>query len=486
MLPTVMILFVPVFYGLNITTAYEYLQQRFGYPMRCFGAFMFICQNVFYTAIVMFTPALAIEAVTGFDMRLLILLTGVICTFYTTLGGLSAVIWTDAFMAVVIFGTIIVVIITGTIATGDLAYVWEVNKNANRTDLFQFPLDPTERFTFPNLVIGAFLTDVAMWGVSQTSVQRFLSAKSLNHARLSIAINMPLLMILLSISGLQGLVMYAFYYGENPVDGTIRGPPNTTSPDQITVYFVSEQFGGIPGFQGLYISCLVAGSLSTISSNLNALSSVTLVDVIRPIRQWRSKTRGGGDTTPSDLYDTKLSKVLVAVYGTLGLGLSYLCISLGTLVSLFNTLFGAVGSPLLGSFSLGMFWKRANTYGVLIGSVSGFLIGVLAILGSRIQAGRSDMFPLFKLSFQWYALLTLSTTVIVSLVMSELFRWCFPEENITEIDPLLLSPFIRDKKKPRQRLEEDNMLEIQENDDRKKPEEETDFIHEPDKTSNQL
>ncbi|KAJ8031992.1 Sodium-dependent multivitamin transporter [Holothuria leucospilota] len=313
--------------------------------------------------------------------------------------------------------------------------------------LFRFPFDPTERFTFLNLFVGSYLTGLSVWGVSQTSVQRFLSSKSLFHARMSVFIQLPLLIALILICGLQGLVMYAFYYGENPVDGSIRGPPNTTSADQITVYFVSEQFGGIPGFQGLYISCLVAGSLSTISSNLNALSSVTLVDIIRPYRHWRSTRRGDLLAEESELRDTRLSKILVAVYGFLGLALSYLCLSMGTLISLFNTVFGAVGGPLLGSFGLGMLWKRANTHGVLSGSISGFLLGVVAILGSRFQAGHSQMFGLFKLSFQWYALMTLSTTVIVSIIMSEFFRRLDPDLNITDIDPKLLATFLRKEEK---------------------------------------
>ncbi|XP_071844785.1 sodium-dependent multivitamin transporter-like isoform X2 [Apostichopus japonicus] len=393
MLPTVIFLFAPVFYGLDIMTSYQYLDRRYGYPMRCFGAFMFLCQTTFYTAIVMFTPALAIEAVTGFNLWILILLTGIVCTFYTTIGGLRAVIWTDAFMSIVMFSTIVVLIITGTNAAGGFTYVWEINKMANRTDMFQ-----------------------------------------------SLAMNIPMLVGVLVICCLQGLVMYAYYYGPSPIDGTIRGPPNTTTPDQITVFFVSEQFGGIPGYQGLYISCLVAGSLSTISSNLNAMSAVTLIDVIRPIRVTIDKRK-----TSTERQDTTLTKVLVSVYGAVCIALAYVCVNLNTLVALFNTIFGAVGGPLLGSFTLGMLWPRANTYGVLIGSVTGFLMGIWCIIGSYVQAGRSDMFGLYKLSFQWYSFLTLSTTVILSLIMSEFFRRLDPDQNIKEIDPSLLSTFIRKK-----------------------------------------
>ncbi|KAJ8031877.1 Sodium-dependent multivitamin transporter [Holothuria leucospilota] len=441
MLPIIMVLYAPVFCGLNIVTSYQYLDIRYGYPMRVFGGFMFICQTVLYTAIVLFTPALAIEAVTGFDLWLLILLTGVVCTFYTSIGGLSAVIWTDAFMAIVILTTIVVLIITGTKATGDFSYIWEVNENDSRTDLFQFPLDMTERFTFPNLFLGSLVSNLSLWGVSQTAVQRFLSAKSLSHARISLAMNFPLLIGVLVICSLQGLVMYAYYFGPDAVDGTNRGPPNMTSPDQITVYFVSEQFGDIPGYLGLYISCLVAGSLSTISSNLNAMSAVVLIDILRPFREWRGDK--GSVTSHSEKRDTTLSKVLVFVFGVVSIALSYLCVNLDTLISLINTIFGAVGGPLVASFSLGMLWPRANTYGTLIGAVTGFLMGVWATVGSYVQAGQDDMFGLYKISFQWYSVMTLLTTLIVSVIMSEFFRCLDTEDNVKEVDPALLATFIR-------------------------------------------
>lgn len=442
MLPIAMVLYAPVFYGLNIMTCYQYLGIRYGYSMRAFGGFMFICQTVFYTGIVLFTPALAIEAVTGFDLWLLILITGVVCTFYTSIGGLSAVIWTDVVMAIIVLTTIVLLIITGTKATGDFSYIWEVNENASRTDLFQFPLDLTERFTFPSLFLGGLISNLSLWGVSQTAVQRILSAKSLNQARVSLAMNVPLVIGILVICALQGVVMYAYYYGPDPVDGTIRGPPNMTSPDQITVFFVEEQFGDIPGYLGLYISCLVAGSLSTISSNLNAMAAVVLVDILRPFREWRS---GKENLTHSEKRDTRLSKILVLVFGILSIAISYLCVNLDTIVSLFNTIFGAVGGPLVGSFTLGMLWKRANTFGALIGAVTGFLMGVWVTLGSYVQDDSINMFGLFKLSFQWYSVMTLLTTLIVSVIMSEFFRCLDPEENVKEVDPSLLATFIRPK-----------------------------------------
>lgn len=86
---------------------------------------------------------------------------------------------------------------------------------------------------------------------------------------------MPFSAILVLVCCFEGLIMYAFYYGdymesfvtsEPGVTGLMtelqmRSPPNLTSKDQILVYFVSEQFGNIPGYQGLFIACIMAGAL---------------------------------------------------------------------------------------------------------------------------------------------------------------------------------------------------------------------------------
>ncbi|XP_072016872.1 sodium-dependent multivitamin transporter-like [Amphiura filiformis] len=89
-----------------------------------------------------------------------------------------------------------------------------------------------------------------------------------------------------------------------------RQPPNYTSPDQILIYFISQEFGNLPGYQGLFIACLFAGSLSTVSSGLNGLTAVTLVDIIRPFRKWRRKDQDKADSQSREESDTRLSKIL--------------------------------------------------------------------------------------------------------------------------------------------------------------------------------
>ncbi|XP_071834313.1 sodium-dependent multivitamin transporter-like [Apostichopus japonicus] len=463
--PTIALVFVPVFHGLDITTAYEYLQLRYGLPLRILGACLFILQTCFYMAIVTYTPALAIEAVTAFDLWKTILITGVVCTFYTTLGGMKAVIWTDVMMFFVIFITCILVIVMGTAEAGGVSHVWETNKEAGRLNLFEFPFDPTVRMTFLGAVFGTWLNSLPLWAVGQTAVQRFLAAKSVRHAKLSVWLNLPFSTALVAIACVEGLVLYAFYnepselfpteavysreIGTAPSNvtyptthgNTPPSPPDLDKSDQILMYFVSEQFGHIPGYQGLFISCLFAGALSTVSSGLNAIVAVILVDIYKPLKKLIAERRHK-QFVENDAHNTLIAKVLTFAFGAFTIVLSFTASKLGTLITIANSMFGALGGPLVATFLLGMFWKRANTWGVLIATLISFALGAWISAGSFLNR---EALILYQISFNWYATLTISTTVLLAVPLSELFRYLIPAEQSKKVDPKLLATFIRPK-----------------------------------------
>ncbi|PIK58751.1 putative sodium-dependent multivitamin transporter-like [Apostichopus japonicus] len=414
--PTIAMVFVPVFHGLDITTAYEYLQLRYGLPLRILGACLFILQTCFYMAIVTYTPALAIEAVTAFDLWKTILITGVVCTFYTTLGGMKAVIWTDVMMFFVIFITCILVIVMGTAEAGGISHVWETNKEAGRLNLFE-----------------------------------------------SVWLNLPFSTALVAIACVEGLVLYAFYnepseltpteavYSReiapsNVTYPTTHGktppsPPDLDKSDQILMFFVSEQFGHIPGYQGLFISCLFAGALSTVSSGLNAIVAVILVDIYKPLKKLIAERRHK-QFVENDAHNTLIAKVLTFVFGAFTIVLSFTASKLGTLITIANSMFGALGGPLVATFLLGMFWKRANTWGVLIATLISFALGAWMSAGSFLNR---EAFILYQISFNWYATLTISTTVLIAVPLSELFRYLIPAEQSKKVDPKLLATFVRPK-----------------------------------------
>ncbi|XP_071962458.1 sodium-dependent multivitamin transporter-like [Antedon mediterranea] len=450
--PTIAFIFIPVFHGLKITSAYQYLYHRFGTPLQILGASIFMFQTAFYMAIVLFTPALAVEAVTNFEFWKTILIGGIVCTFYTTLGGMKAVIWTDVFMFLVIFGTTMLVVIVGTLKAGGIDHVIESNMDAGRLDLLQFPVDLTARMSFLSLTIGGWMNAMPLWAISQTAVQRFLTARTVKDAQVSVLLNIPMVTLIILFVGYQGLILYTFYDDnmdfENSTDiinstvDLVTGGPNISKSDQIMVYFISEQFGHIPAFQGLFIACLWSGTLSTVSSGLNAMIAVTLEDVIKPFRR---KFIPNLDVT--DATDTRISKILTICFGAITVGLGFLATKMGSLVTMANSIFGAAGGPLLAAFTLGMFWKRANSRGTLIGVLISFCFGIFVSVGAAVNSGNPDMLSIFKLSFMWYATFTWLIAVVIAIIASEIIRKIDSTEQAKVVDHSLLVPFLRPKRK---------------------------------------
>ncbi|XP_030855923.1 sodium-dependent multivitamin transporter-like [Strongylocentrotus purpuratus] len=414
------IIFIPVYYGLGLTTAYEYLHLRFGMTVRIAGTILFILQTEVYMAIVIYAPSLAIQAVTDLPVYATILLSGAVCIIYTALGGIKGVIWADVLQFLVLFVSFVLVVVLGCIRAGGIDYVWEYNKQNDHLN---------------------FLCGLAQYAVGQIAVQRFLTAKSVRLARRSLLYGIPCSWFMVTLVSLSGLVIYAYY--NNDENG--RGEPNFPKSDQILIYFVSQEFGKIPGIQGLFIAALYAGTISTVTSGLNSLAAVTLVDIVKPWRRWRSRRRGEvvepEETVEQDHRDTWFSKIYTVVYGCITLGLAFVATKLGSLIQMSNSVLGPIGGPIVGVFSVGMLYKRANSGGAIAGLVVGSVFGIGMSVGSAVNPD-SDLWIL-KVSFMWYTMISCFTTIIVAVLVSEVVRLFSDKERSRQVDPLLLATFLR-------------------------------------------
>ncbi|XP_045150087.1 sodium-dependent multivitamin transporter isoform X3 [Echinops telfairi] len=337
-------IFIPVFYRLHLTSAYEYLELRFNKAVRICGTVTFIFQMVIYMGVVLYAPSLALNAVTGFDLWLSVLTLGIVCAFYTALGGLKAVIWTDVFQTLVMFLGQLAVIIVGSAKVGGLGHVWEVAAQNGRISGIELDPDPFVRHTFWTLAFGGVFMMLSLYGVNQAQVQRYLSSRTERAAMLSCYAVFPCQQVVLCMGCLIGLVMYA-YYQEYPKSAQQA----QAAPDQFVLYFVMDLLQGLPGLPGLFVACLFSGSLSTISSAFNSLATVTIEDLIRPRFPELSEAQA-----------TRLSKILAFCYGLLCLGMAYVSSQMGPVLQAAISIFGMVGGPLLGLFCLGMFFPCAN------------------------------------------------------------------------------------------------------------------------------
>lgn len=428
--------FIPLLYRLRLSSVYQYLELRFSKVVRICGTLTFIFQMVIYMAVCVYTPALALNAVTGFELWGTVLVTGLVCTLYTAMGGLKAVIWTDVFQTVVMFAGQLAVIVVGVHQTGGVSEVWTKVWEGNRISGLDLNPDPTERHTFWTLGVGGIFLMLSLYGVNQAQVQRYLSARTEREAVRSCYMVFPSLQLALALGCVTGLVMFARYCGEDH-----SGKLAAVAGDTMVIYFVMDMLQGLPGLPGLFVACLFSGALSTISSAFNSLATVTMEDLIKPYFPSMNEERA-----------TMVSKVLALSYGLLCLAMAYLTHLMGDSVLLVALkILGMVGGPNLGLFCLGMFFPWANSAGAVAGLGAGlavaFWVGVGSIVtrasGSRpltpdcrvrlsshnttslietsfnVTVGRpSGLRRFYSLSYMWYSGFTCFIVIVVGLIVS--------------------------------------------------------------------
>uniref|UniRef100_A0A4W3IGG4 Solute carrier family 5 member 8 n=1 Tax=Callorhinchus milii TaxID=7868 RepID=A0A4W3IGG4_CALMI len=305
-------IFLPVFYRLGIASTYEYLELRFNRWVRLCGTILFMIQTILYTGIVIYAPALALNQGLYFTFHI-----SIHFLYSTSLfqGGLKAVVWTDVFQIGIMVAGFIAVIIRAMMLEGGIGNVWDAAYYGGRLNFWNFDPNPMRRHTFWTIVIGGTFIWTGIYGVNQAQVQRYISCKSRFQAKVSLYVNLIGLWVIMTCAVLSGLSMYSIYRDCDPwTAGKVK------APDQLMPYLVLDIFEGYPGMPGLFVACAYSGTLSTVSSSINALATVTVEDIIKPIFKPLSEKQLSW-----------ISKGMTLLYGLL-------CIAMAGLASLMESL----------------------------------------------------------------------------------------------------------------------------------------------------
>ncbi|KYQ47116.1 Sodium-coupled monocarboxylate transporter 1 [Trachymyrmex zeteki] len=456
---TMAIVYLPVFYGLRITSSYEYLELRFNRVVRLMGSFIFIIKMLLYIPLVIYVPALAFNQATGMDLYTIALLVCAVCIFYKKNdGGLKAVVWTDTIQTVMMFGAVITVVVLGTARVGGVAEVWKRNVDSGRIEFFNMNLDPTVRHTFWGVVVGNYLNWLATCSVNQAMVQRCLAMPNLRKSNVAIMIMAVGIISIVSLCCYTGIVIYAAFYDCDPVT-----TKQIRKPDQLLPYFVMELSEAIPGLPGLFVSGVFSAALSTMSTGLNSMSGVIYEDMIKPCLRKPISNVGA----------SRIMKAIVVIIGAICVGLVFMVEKLSGLIQAGKSLSGITAGPLLGIFTLGMLFPMANSMGALVGAVVSlnlvawisfgtqaaisdgsiyFPIKPVSVDGCteslRITAGnlttivetavREQPFFLYRMSYLWYTWVGFLITILVGLLVS----WFTGPSKYSRADKRLFTPII--------------------------------------------
>ncbi len=355
--PIIVYLFIPYFRKQNLTTAYEYLEIRFCSLIRTICSLTFILFQIGRMGIVLFLPSIALNVVTGVNIFICIFIMGICSIIYTMIGGIEAVVWTDAIQVIILLGGAIfaVMYITQSLPNG-FNDVFTIATDNGKFDMgsMHFNLNDTTMWT---VIIAAFFTHLTTYGTDQSMVQRYLTTTSIQAARKSVWTNALLTIPATLLFFFIGTALYA-YYKVYPEELSISIP----NGDAIFPWYI---FTRLPvGITGLLISGIFAAAMSTLSGSMNSAATAFMIDIF-PYFQRRKPHQNG----------LKVARISTCIAGLISLLFAVMMATwnIASLWDEFNKILGLVLGSLGGLFMLGMMTKRANSAGALIGMIASVL-----------------------------------------------------------------------------------------------------------------
>ncbi len=393
LIPVVILVFLPFYRRLNVTSAYEYLEQRFSVSVRWIASVQFMLFQMGRIAVVLLLPAIALSTVAGMDLTVSVVVVGILCVVYTMFGGMAAVIWTDVVQTLVLMGGALWALVSIVASVeGGVAGIWEIAREHDHffgTVPWSWDVSVVTGWV---ILLGSVFNNLFSYTASQDVVQRYLTTADERSAARAIGINALMAPLAQAMFFAIGTGLFAFY-SQHPgrVDVTLAN--DTIFP----WYIVHEMPAGVAG---LLVAAIFAASQSTISSSLNSIATAFVTDFAKRLRP------GYGDRRL-----LRIAQGVTVVVGLAGIGGALWLGQSGEIKSLWETflaILGLFGGTISGMFLLGIFVSRANSQGALAGSVAS-AAAVFAIYWFQI------------LNFWWYGFVGIAVCVVVGSLASLLF-----------------------------------------------------------------
>lgn len=371
------VIYMPVFYQLQLTSTFEYLELRFTRPVRVLASFLYTLSLVIYIPLIIYVPALAFSQATGINLHLITPIICIVCIFYTTIGGLKAVVWADTVQMIVTVGSLLAVLILGTIAVGGVSETWKIAGEGQRIVFWNMDPSIFARNSFWGMSVGMVLTWLSGLGISQVSMQRFLAVPTITEAHKSIAFMAVGMVMIKWVSVFTGLIMYARYQKCDPISAHV-----IARSDQLLPYYVLDVAANVPGLPGLFLSGLVSAGLSTMSAGLNTAAGTIYEDFIDP---WLP------ESVNKETRAANIMKVTVVILGAVCLALVFLVDRLGDIFQVSLTLNGVTAGAMLGLFTLGMLIPWATSKGAVVGGLLSMVVMIWIIVGAQVNMAKKRL-----------------------------------------------------------------------------------------------
>lgn len=386
--------FLPYYRREGHVSAYAALENRFGLWARLYASFFYILTQLARMAVVMYLMALPMQVIFGWEIRTVLIAVGVTVTVYSFMGGILAVIWTDAIQAVVLMaGAVLVLGIIVFQSPGFVPELWEVGMREGKFSLGGMGVDLAEK-TFWTLLLFGIAENLRNFGIDQSYVQRYVAARDDREARKSLWVVGILYVPMSAVFFFIGTALYVFYDADQVVNespasavwesealrdlnevrmvvarqellqgGMERGAEGFEEEagrlartkgiadlgDRVFPYFIATQLPA--GLTGLLVAAIFAAGMSTVSTSLNSSATLLMTDYYRRLV----------DPVAGERAQMRVLYAGTVMWGVMGTALALVLVEVTqSALDIWWTFSGIFSGGMAGLFLLGLISRRAN------------------------------------------------------------------------------------------------------------------------------
>lgn len=364
--------FVPFYRESGEISAYTHLEKRFGGWARTYAMICFILTQLARMGTIFYGIALTLNALTGIDMRLIIIVAGLCIILYTVLGGMEAVIWTEVIQAVLKTLGAAMILYLITLKT-PISTIIETGMREDKFSLGTWNFDLGTSSFWVILLYGFFI-NLTNFGIDQNYIQRYHTAKNPGDAAKSIWLCVLYYVPVSFLFFFIGTALYAFY-GDNPAlilelkqqvslekNIPLEALKASDYGDRVLPFFMKTQIPA--GFLGLLVAALMSAGMSTMSSGMNSSATVFLKDIyLRYI-----------DPVAGEKKQFRVLLVATACMGSLGIVFGVSMIGVKSLLDVWWKLSGIFAGGMLGIFLLGFLAKKVGNSEAKIAAFLGLIL----------------------------------------------------------------------------------------------------------------
>lgn len=365
--------FVPFYRSQDSISAYSFLENRFGPWARIYASSCYLLTQIARTGSILYLLALPMNVLLGWHIQTIIVVTSVAIVLYSMLGGMKAVIWTEAIQGIILIGgALVCMFILLFDMPGGPVQTFSIAMEDGKFSLGSFGSSLSESTFWVCLIYGIF-TNLQNYGIDQSYVQRYHTAKNEKEAKFSALFGGYLFIPVSAVFFMIGTGLYAFYKVHPGI------LPDGVGADYVFPFFIVNE---LPvGLTGLLIASIFAAGMSTIATSVTSSSTIILTDYYQRFR----KHAGNRER----MLVLKLSSVGVGVAGIL---VAFAFMSVQSALDAWWALASIFSGGMLGLFLLGYISKKARNFDAVLGAVCGVILVCWIVISPFVHANLAIVF----------------------------------------------------------------------------------------------